>query len=64
MAEYIVSVERQEDADEIERTYACQKLVRCSDCRIAKEFEPFKGCRYYFCPEMSYKQNGIVCFFK
>ena len=31
--EYIVSVEKKEDADEIERTYSCERLVRCKDCK-------------------------------
>ena len=30
--EYIVSVEKQEDADEIERTYSCERLILCKDC--------------------------------
>ena len=32
MAEFIVSVVKQEDIDEIERTYACQKIIRCERC--------------------------------
>ena len=35
MAEFIVSVVKQEDIDEIERTYACQELVRCKDCEYS-----------------------------
>ena len=31
--DYIVSVEKQEDAEEIERTYACEGFYRCRDCR-------------------------------
>lgn len=34
--EYIVSVEKQEDADEIERTYSCERLIRCKDCQMRK----------------------------
>lgn len=32
MSEYIVSVEKKEDAEAIERTYACEELIRCKDC--------------------------------
>ena len=42
MAEYIVSVEKQEDVDEIERTYAYKKLVRCKDCRYRPEVKKIK----------------------
>lgn len=39
--EYIVSVEKQEDADEIERTYSCERLIRCKDCKFRpKQPEP------------------------
>ena len=32
MAEYIVSVEKKEDAEEIERICVCDELIRCKDC--------------------------------
>ena len=46
MAEYIVSVEKQEDADEIERTYACKKLVRCWDCKHGQEYGNGTQCEF------------------
>lgn len=51
MAEYIVSVEKQEDADEIERTYACEKLIRCKDCKKKDEIE---------CPLHRVLEDGTV----
>ena len=35
MPDLIVSVAKQEDADELERMYATQDLVRCKECKYA-----------------------------
>lgn len=32
MAEYIVSIEKKEDAEELERLYCTQEFIRCKDC--------------------------------
>ena len=46
--EYIVYVSF-EDEDELVRTYACQELIRCKDCKHGRD------------PILSYRKNCVWC---
>ena len=52
----------------IDSTIICElpkiELVQCKDCEKAIEAEEFKGNKYYFCPELSYRPTGATIFYK